>query len=147
MLRCHGRFNNADITEETKVLIYLPRKSYWAELIVKEFHQKLFHAGLSHTLSQIRNRYWMPQGRTIVRNVIQHCEICWKKIWWSIQDVENVTLTCKKVKWICAIYLYGTGILHQFKLTKTTTDKVWQRVVTDEDVHSILQTRISNRDS
>ena len=76
MLRCHGRFNNADITEETKVLIYLPRKSYWAELIVKEFHQKLFHAGLSHTLSQIRNRYWMPQGRTIVRNVIQHCEIC-----------------------------------------------------------------------
>ena len=24
----------------------------------------------------------------------------------------------------------------QFKLTKTTIDKAWQRVVTDEDVHS-----------
>ena len=76
ILRCHGRLNNADVPEETKVLIYLPRKSYWTELLVKEFHQKLFHTELSHTLSQIRNHYWMPQGGTIVRNVIQHCEIC-----------------------------------------------------------------------
>ena len=44
----------------------------------KEFHQKLFHAGSSHTLSQIRNRYWIPQGRAIVRNVIYHCGICRK---------------------------------------------------------------------
>ena len=45
ILRSHGRFNNADIPEETKVPICLPRKNYWTELLVKEFHQKLFHAG------------------------------------------------------------------------------------------------------
>ena len=28
ILRCHGRFNNADIPEEIKVPIYLPRKNY-----------------------------------------------------------------------------------------------------------------------
>ena len=57
ILRCHGRFNNTNMPEETKKHIYLPRKSYWTELLVKEFHQKLFHAGSSHTLSQIRNRH------------------------------------------------------------------------------------------
>ena len=43
ILRCHGRFNNADMPEKTKVPIYLPRKKYWTELLVKKFHQKLFH--------------------------------------------------------------------------------------------------------
>ena len=78
ILRCHGKFDNADIPEETKAPIYLPRKNYWTKLLVKEFHQKLFHAESSHTLSQIRNRYWIPQGRAIVRNVIYHCGICRK---------------------------------------------------------------------
>ena len=53
ILVCRGRFNNSDMPEETKVPIYLPRKKYWTELLVKVFHQKLFHAGSSHTLSQI----------------------------------------------------------------------------------------------
>ena len=72
ILRCHGRLNNADIAEEIKVSIYLPEKNYYNELLVKEFHQKLFHAGSSHTLSQIRNIYWIPQGRSIIRSVIYH---------------------------------------------------------------------------
>ena len=76
ILRYHGRFSNADIPEEIKVLIYLPRKNYWTEIFVKEFRPKLFHAALSSTLSQIRNRYWMPQGRTTVRNAIYNCKIC-----------------------------------------------------------------------
>ena len=78
ILRCHGRLNNADILEESKVPIYLPRKNYYTEILVQEFHQKLFHAGSSHTLSKIRNLYWIPQGRTIVINVICHCGICRK---------------------------------------------------------------------
>ena len=55
ILKCHGRFNNGVIPEETKVPIYLPGKSCWTELLVKELYQKLFHAGLSQTLSQIWN--------------------------------------------------------------------------------------------
>ena len=38
ILRCHGRFNNEDIPEETKVPIYLIRTNHWTELLVKEFH-------------------------------------------------------------------------------------------------------------
>ena len=65
ILRCHGRFSNADILKETKVTIYSPRKNNRTELLVTEFLQKLFYPGSSYTLSQIRNRYWIPQGGTI----------------------------------------------------------------------------------
>ena len=56
-LRCHERFNIADIPKETKAPIYLPRKNYWMELLVKEFYQKLFHSGSSHTLPKTENCY------------------------------------------------------------------------------------------
>ena len=48
---------------------------YWIELLVKEYHEKLFHAGASHTLSQIRNLYWIPKGRTAVKSVLYGCGI------------------------------------------------------------------------
>ena len=38
IVRCHGRFNNEDIPEETKVPIYLIRTNHWTELLAKEFH-------------------------------------------------------------------------------------------------------------
>ena len=38
IVRCHERFNNEDIPEETKVPIYLTRTNHWTELLVKEFH-------------------------------------------------------------------------------------------------------------
>ena len=41
ILRYHGRFNNADISEETKIPIYLPRKNYWTELLVKRISSKV----------------------------------------------------------------------------------------------------------
>ena len=53
ILRCHGRLNNPDILKETKLPIYFPRKNYWTELFVKEFHEEIFHARSSHMLSRI----------------------------------------------------------------------------------------------
>ena len=38
ILECHWSFNNTDIPEGKKVPIYLPRKNFWTELIVKKFH-------------------------------------------------------------------------------------------------------------
>ena len=55
IIRCRGRFTNAiNMPEETKKPIYLPKKEHWTKLLIKEFHERIFHAGISHTLSQIR---------------------------------------------------------------------------------------------
>ena len=44
--------------------------------MIQEIHRRLIHAGVSHTLSQVRQEYWIPQGRVMVRHVISQCIIC-----------------------------------------------------------------------
>ena len=39
-------------------------------------HQRLVHAGVSHTLSQVRQEFWVPQERAEVRRVLSRCVIC-----------------------------------------------------------------------
>ena len=41
-----------------------------------EVHERLIHAGIAHTLAQIREEYWIPQGRVEVRSVLTRCLIC-----------------------------------------------------------------------
>ena len=76
ILRCHGRYANAAITEEMKCPKLLPRRTYFISLIIKEVHERLVHAGISHTLSQIRQEYWIPQGQAAVRHILSQCVIC-----------------------------------------------------------------------
>ena len=79
IIRCHGRFTNAiNMPEETKKPIYLPRAEHCTTLLIKVFHERLFHAKTSHTLSQIKYIYWIPQGRTTVKPVIYQCGVCRK---------------------------------------------------------------------
>ena len=49
------------------------------ELIIKYYHDHLLHAGVSQTLSSIRNEFWIIQGRTVVKKVINKCAVC--KLW------------------------------------------------------------------
>ena len=67
---------HAEIPDETIYPILLPKKSHFTSLLIKEYHQKLFHSGVSHTLAQLRNEYWIPQGRAEVKKAIHGCGIC-----------------------------------------------------------------------
>ena len=64
--------------EETKKPIYMQKKEHWTMLLIKEFHERLFHAGTSHTLSQMRYINWIPQGQATVKAVIYQCGVCRK---------------------------------------------------------------------
>ena len=92
ILRYHGRFNNADISEETKIPIYLPRKNYWTELLVKRISSKVISWWIiTYTITNSKplldpTRTSYGKKRDISLWNMQ------KKSWWSIQDAENVTL-------------------------------------------------------
>ena len=76
ILTCHGRFLNAEMSEEAKYPKLLPRHEYYTRLIIQEVHERLIHAGISHTLSSLRQEYWIPQGRAEVRACLYRCLIC-----------------------------------------------------------------------
>ncbi|GIY52717.1 reverse transcriptase [Caerostris extrusa] len=44
--------------------------------LINYVHQKLQHAGVQTTLSHLRERFWIPRGRRIVREVLQKCVTC-----------------------------------------------------------------------
>ena len=78
LIRLHGRFDNTDLPEEAIHPILLPKQETFVTLLSNHFHQKLFHAGVSHTLAQIRNKYWITQGRNEVKRTLRRCLVCKK---------------------------------------------------------------------
>lgn len=76
LLRCGGRIHHADVSDETKFPILLPRDHALTRLIIQDCHERLFHAGVSHTLSEVRCRFWVPQGKSQVQSVIRKCQLC-----------------------------------------------------------------------
>lgn len=64
IIRSRGRFSNALIEFEAKYPIFLPKpkQSRFVFLLVASIHEKLMHAGVSTTLSNIR-RFFLFQMR------------------------------------------------------------------------------------
>ena len=76
ILRCHGRYLNAIMSESAKYPKLLPRHEHFTHMLINEVHVRLIHAGVAHTLAQIREEYWIPQGRIEVRKILSQCSIC-----------------------------------------------------------------------
>ena len=66
ILTCHGRFLNAEMSEDAKYPKLLPRHEYFTRLIIQEVHERLIHAGISHTLSSLRQEYKEEQRLELV---------------------------------------------------------------------------------
>ena len=78
LLRCHGRLRNAEISEGARQLTLLPKCSKYTELTIDMYHRKALHTGIAQTLSLVRQKYWIPQGGSIVRKILRACKICQK---------------------------------------------------------------------
>ena len=59
LLHCHGRMIHAELPHDAVYPILLPKRSHFTSLLIKEYHQKVFHSGVSHTLAQLGNEYWI----------------------------------------------------------------------------------------
>jgi len=75
LVRCHGRFGNAELTQGARFPKLLPKDEYFTELVINDVHAKILHSGVSQTLSTIRQVYWIPQGRAAVKRVLSNCRI------------------------------------------------------------------------
>ena len=74
LIRCRNRMDNL-ITNDTSQIL-LPKSHYFTSLLIQDFHSRLLHSGVSHTLSQIRKQFWIPQGRSTVKTVLKRCLTC-----------------------------------------------------------------------
>jgi hypothetical protein len=74
--RCQGRLANANIPQDAAFPIFLEKENAITELIIKDCHERMWHSGISNTLAELRSKYWVPQGRQVVKRIVHNCTIC-----------------------------------------------------------------------
>ena len=78
LIRCGGRIHNAPVSELVKFPYLLPAKHLFTKLTVYAVHEKYLHAGVNSTLTAIRQSYWIPSARQLIRKLLRQCVICRK---------------------------------------------------------------------
>lgn len=74
--RVGGRLRRADLPFESKHPAILPKKSHVTTLLIRHAHKRLGHAGRSHIIANLRERYWIIKVNAAVRHVISKCVFC-----------------------------------------------------------------------
>ncbi|XP_072050041.1 uncharacterized protein [Amphiura filiformis] len=79
LLKVGGRLHNACITEAAKHPLILPKHHHVGDLIIRHIHQQCNHQGRNHTLAELRQRYWIINAATAVKNLVKKCIVCRKQ--------------------------------------------------------------------
>ena len=74
--RCGGPLTNANLPYSTKHPVLLCGKHPLTSLIVRSAHERVQHNGVKETLTEIRAKYWIVKGRSLVKSVIHRCVLC-----------------------------------------------------------------------
>ena len=76
VLRCKGRLDRSDLEYERKYPVFLPKNSHLTTLLIEQAHRDVKHMGPNDTLVQMRSRFWIVQGRRLVKSVVSRCTRC-----------------------------------------------------------------------
>ncbi|XP_036147020.1 uncharacterized protein LOC118647026 [Monomorium pharaonis] len=76
ILRVSGRLKHSLLDVEQRHPAILPPESHLTLLVVGDNHRRTLHGGTQATLAAIRQRYWIPRGRQLVRRYIHRCTRC-----------------------------------------------------------------------
>ena len=76
LLRVKGRLENTSISIDAASPLILPPKHSYTQLLIKHFHEQALHCGQETVLNQLRQKYWILDGRAAVRAAWSRCSIC-----------------------------------------------------------------------
>lgn len=77
VMRHNGRIQNAHFLPlKVKQPIILPPKHTLSRLIADWYHRKLHHLNSATVINEIRQTFWIPSLRSLVRNVEVNCAFC-----------------------------------------------------------------------
>lgn len=76
VMRVGGRLQNSELPYNQKHPIILPYGSHMSNIIIQSAHKQCLHGGNQLTLSQVRTKFWIINGKRAVRNIINKCVPC-----------------------------------------------------------------------
>ena len=78
LLKVGGRLRNANIPENSKHQLILPKDHHVSKLIIRHIHQQVGHQGRNHVLAELRQKYWIIRAGVAVRSLLNQCVMCRK---------------------------------------------------------------------
>ena len=78
ILRSFGRIHNSNLSESSKFPILLSPDSFLTKLIILSLHKRSLHSGTNYVLSMLRESWWLPRGRQVIKKVLKKCVTCAK---------------------------------------------------------------------
>ncbi|XP_045782904.1 uncharacterized protein LOC123879305 [Maniola jurtina] len=78
LLRCKGRLQNAELSFDKRYPILIPKECDFTNNLIKKVHNDNYHVGANHTLSLIRQSYWIPKGKSQIQRILKKCPRCIK---------------------------------------------------------------------
>ncbi|GFX55685.1 integrase catalytic domain-containing protein [Trichonephila clavipes] len=78
LLRVGGRLRNSPIPRNKKHSMIIPTNHNFTYIIINHYHILYFHTGAEATLANIRNSFWIPSARNVVRKILRTCITCRK---------------------------------------------------------------------
>ncbi|XP_070165625.1 uncharacterized protein [Polyergus mexicanus] len=87
ILRVGGRIHHSLLTEDEKHSVILPPSSKFTELVVESCHKRSLHGGVQLTLALVRQRFWIPRGRSMIKRCLHRCVNC---VRWRVATPEQL---------------------------------------------------------
>lgn len=78
VLRVSGRLQNSSICFSQKFPVILPKQCHITDLIIRNEHLNLLHAGLKLTMTSLSQRYWIINCNREVKKIIGKCILCYR---------------------------------------------------------------------
>jgi len=78
LIRVGGRLKGSKLTFAQKHPMLLPSRHFITDLIIKETHERHYHSGIQTTLYNIRQKFWLLDGRNQVRKIVRSCIRCYR---------------------------------------------------------------------
>ena len=101
ILRLRGRFGRANsISYNQRHPAIIKNDSHITKLIVLDTHKTLLHQGVSSTLSHIRTKFWIIQGKKTVKKYLGDCVTCRRSQGTTMtspptSDLPNFRIDCR----------------------------------------------------
>ena len=112
ILRVGGRLKHADLSEEAKHPIVLPKKGHVTSLVIAHYHSLVEHQGRGMTHSKIRSSgFWIIGGASVISNFIARCTRC-RRLRGPLQEQKMADLPEDRVQpappfSYCAVDYFG----------------------------------------
>ncbi|XP_011858918.1 PREDICTED: uncharacterized protein LOC105556434 [Vollenhovia emeryi] len=78
LIRVGGRLRKANLSYSQRYPILLPSRHYLTDCIIREIHETRHHTGILGTLYNIRQKFWILDGRNQVRKIVHSCVRCYR---------------------------------------------------------------------